>query len=98
MIKLISIDYREDFGHEWYIQIIKTGRNIPRPFKDRCLFQASFCLDEYPSWPYIQICSGYGRLFDILITVHKVSVSLEFLSRTWKFNHCNPLSKKNSES
>lgn len=88
-MKLISFIYREDFGHEWYVQVLNTGRHFPRPFKDRCLFQGSFCLDEYPSWPYVQVCMGYGRLFDILVSVHKVSFSFEFVARTWKFEHRN---------
>lgn len=84
-MNLITFKYREDFGHEWYVQILNTDRHLPRPFKERSLIQLSLGWNDEPSWPYLQISSGYGRVFDMLICLHKFSFSFDIFSRTWNF-------------
>jgi hypothetical protein len=49
-MKLIKLSHREDFGHEWYVQLLFTKR--------WALFQGSVSWNDFPAWPYIQIKSG----------------------------------------
>lgn len=88
---LIQILHREDFGHEYYAQIINFGKHWPRPFKLRSVMQLSVSWNDYPSWPYIQITSGNGGVLGVLVWVYKFGVDFDLLSRTWKFDHLEDL-------
>jgi hypothetical protein len=80
-MKLIKFSKREDFGTEWYVQIL----NI-RPKKYQwSLFQFSVSWCDYPSCPYIQIQSGGNGLLSILFWAHKFGFDIDLLSRTWKW-------------
>jgi len=46
-MKLFKFSHREDFGHEWYVQILHNKR--------WALFQGSVSWNDYPSWPYIHL-------------------------------------------
>ena len=78
-MKIINFAHKYDFGHDWYAQFI----NI----KGISLLQVSISWNEYPSWPYFQIKSGSGDLFDILLWVHKFGFDLTILGRTWKWDY-----------
>jgi len=86
-MKLIKFNHREDFGHEWYVQLL----NI----KGWSLFQGSVTWNDYPSWPYLQIKSGTGSTLSILFWAYKFGFDLDILSRTW---HWDWLDKANEES
>ena len=74
---LFQFKHREDFGHEWYIQVL----NI----KNWSLLQVSVSWNDYPSWPYIQIKSGTGSTFSLLFWAYKFGLDVDILSRTWKW-------------
>jgi hypothetical protein len=78
-MNLIKFKHREDFGHEYYVQIL----NIKR----RSLLQFSVSWCDYSSWPYIQITSGGNGLLSILFWAYKFGFDIDVLSRTWSWDH-----------
>ena len=88
-MNLIKFKHREDFGHEYYVQIL----NIKR----RSLLQFSVSWCDYPSWPYIQITSGGNGLLSILFWAYKFGFDIDFLSRTWRWNHLEKLDEDETE-
>ena len=85
-MKLINLKYRYDFGHDWYIQILNTGRHFPRPFKNISLLQISISWNDFPSSPYLQIKSGTGDVLDVLFWAHKFGIDVTILGRTWNWD------------
>ena len=78
-MNLIKFKYREDFGHEYYVQIL----NIKR----RSLLQVSVSWNDEPSWPYFQITSGSGTVLGILFWGYKFGFDIDVLSRTWNWDY-----------
>jgi len=76
---LFQFKHREDFGHDWYVQIINV--------KGWSLLQASVSWSDYPSWPYIQIRSGSGSTLSILFWAHKFGLDIGILERTWRWDY-----------
>ena len=76
-MKLINFKHREDFGHDWCVQIL----NI----KNWSLLQLSVSWNDWPSWPYIQVKSGSGSTFSLLFWAYKFGLDVDILSRTWKW-------------
>lgn len=77
--QLIELKHREDFGHEWYIQVL----NI----KGWSLLQASVSWNDYPSWPYLQIKSGTGSTISILFWAYRFGFDIGLIERTWKWDY-----------
>ena len=75
---LIKYNHREDFGHEWYVQLF----NIKR----WSLFQLSVSWNDYPSWPYLQLRTGSGDLLSIIFWIYKFGLDIDLISRTWNFD------------
>ena len=86
-MNLITFKHREDYGHDWYVQILNTGRNVPKPFKQWSLIQASVSWNEYPGWPYIQIKSGTGTLLSVMFWVYKFGFDIGFCEHTWNWDY-----------
>ena len=78
-MSLIKFKYREDFGHEYYVQIV----NIKR----RSLLQVSVSWNDEPSWPYIQITSGSGTALGVLFWGYKFGFDVDVFSRTWNWDY-----------
>jgi hypothetical protein len=76
---LFQFKHREDFGHDWYVQIL----NI----KNWSLLQLSVSWNDYPAWPYIQIRSGSGSTLSILFWAHKLGFDIGILERTWRWDY-----------
>ena len=76
-MKLISFKHREDYGHDWYVQILHT--------KNWALFQASVSWMDYPSWPYLQIKSGNGSTLSIMFWAHRFGIDVGIIERTWNW-------------
>lgn len=76
-MKLFNFKHREDFGHDWYVQVLTI--------KNWSLLQVSVSWNDWPSWPYIQIKSGSGSTLSILFWVYKFGLDVDILSRTWKW-------------
>jgi hypothetical protein len=72
---LIICDKREDYGTDWYASIINIRK--------WSLFQVSVSWNDYPSWPYLQIRSGSGDVFNVLFWAHKFGFDFTLISRTW---------------
>ena len=85
-MRLINLKHRYDFGHDWYVQILNTGRHLPRPFKNISLLQISISWNDFPSYPYLQIKSGTGDVLDVLFWVHKFGLDVTILGRTWNWD------------
>jgi len=79
--------HREDFGHEWYVQILNV--------KNWSLLQASVSWNEYPSWPYLQIKSGTGSTLSILFWAYKFGFDIGILERTWNWNKYDEIDSEN---
>ena len=77
-MKLISFKHREDFGHEYYVQILHTKR--------WALLQVSFSFNDYPGWPYLQINSGGNGLLSVFFWVWRLGMDVDVLSKTWRRN------------
>jgi hypothetical protein len=86
---LVVVKHRYDYGHDWYIQLLNTGRHVPNPFKCWSLIQASFSWNDYPSGPYVQIKSGCGTLLGIMFWVYKFGFDIGFVERTWNWGEYN---------
>ena len=94
-MNIINFKYREDYGHEWYVQILNTGKHVPVPFKRWSLIQLSLSWNEYAGWPYIQIKSGSGTLFSLMFWCWKFGFDIGFCERTWNFDHLEKLDEDN---
>ena len=77
-MRLITYGHREDFGHEWYLQLLRHKR--------WALLQVSVTYNEFTAWPYIQIRSGGGSLLDTLIWAWKVGLNVDICARSWSYD------------
>lgn len=73
----VICEKREDYGTDLYASIINIRK--------WSLFQVSISWNEYPSWPYLQIRSGSGDLFNVLFWAYKFGLDFAFMSRTWNW-------------
>ena len=78
-MNLINFKHREDYGHDWYVQVINV--------KGWSLLQASVSWNDYPGWPYIQIKSGSGSTLSILFWAYKFGLDVGILERTWRWDY-----------
>jgi len=78
-MNLINFKHREDFGHEWYLQVLNV--------KGWSFLQTSVSWNDYPGWPYIQIKSGTGSTLSIMFWAYKFSFDIGFIERTWKWDY-----------
>ena len=78
-MNLINFKHREDFGHDWYVQVL----NI----KNWSLLQLSVSWNDWPSWPYIQVKSGSGSTFSLLFWAYKFGMDVDILARTWRWDY-----------
>ena len=78
-MNLISFKHREDYGHEWYVQILHNKR--------WALLQASVSWNEYASWPYLQIKSGNGSFLNFMSWAYKFGFDIGVCERTWNFEY-----------
>jgi len=85
-MRLINLKHRYDFGHDWYVQILNTGRHFPRPFKNISLLQISISWNDFSSYPYLQIKSGTGDVLDVLFWAYKFGLDVTILGRTWNWD------------
>jgi len=83
IMKLISFKHREDYGHEWYVQVLHNKR--------WALLQASVSCNEYPSWAFVQVKSGMGTLLSIMVCVYKLGFDIGVCEHTWNFEYLNDL-------
>jgi hypothetical protein len=78
-MQLIRLNYRQDFGHDWYIQIFNV--------KNYSVLQISLSWNDSSGWPYLQISSGANGLLSILFWIYKFGLDIDLFSRTWNFNY-----------
>jgi hypothetical protein len=76
-MNIIKLSHREDFGHDWYVQVLFT--------KHWALFQSSVSWNDYPSWPYLQIKTGNGSVLSIIFWAYKFGFDIGILERTWNW-------------
>jgi len=85
-MKLINFKYREDFGHDYYVQILNV--------KNWSLLQGSVSWNDFPGWPYLQITFGSNGLFGIMFWAYKFGLDVDILSRTWNFDYLKEVDEK----
>jgi hypothetical protein len=85
-MNLFKFKHREDFGHEWYVQILTVKR--------RSLLQVSVSWNDQASWPYLQITSGSGTALGILFWGYKFGFDIDFISRTWNWDYMKEVDEK----
>ncbi len=78
-MKIISFKRREDYGTDFYVQVLHTKRWT--------LFQVSVSWNDYPSWPYIQIKSGTGSLLNIMFWAYRFGFDIGFIENTWNWDY-----------
>jgi len=78
-MKLFRYNHRYDFGHDYYLQVLTV--------KDWSLLQLSISWNDWPSWPYIQIKSGFGSTLSTCFWVYKFGLDIDILSRTWRWDY-----------
>lgn len=83
---LVKYNKREDFGTDYYVQIL----NIKR----LSLLQVSVSWNDYPSWPYIQLRSGIGDVLSIVFWVYKFGLDITLLGRTWSWDFIDPFEEE----
>jgi hypothetical protein len=88
-MKLINFKHREDFGHDWYVQVLTI--------KNWSVLQVSVGWNDYPLWPYIQIKSGSGSTFSLLFWAYKFGLDVDVLSRTWNWDYLEKVDGKETE-
>ena len=86
-MKLLKTHKTYDFGHDLYVQLINTGRHYPKFLKNKSLIQFTFSWGDYPSWPYLQVTVGSGRLFGIIFWLYKFGFDLDIFSNTWNWDY-----------
>lgn len=91
MMNLIKFKYRYDFGHEWYVMILNTGRHLPKFIKNRSVIQMSVSWNDCPGWPYLQITSGANGIFSFMFWVYKFGFDFDLLASTWNFDRLEQL-------
>ena len=96
-MNLLNFKHRYDYGHDWYVQILNTGKHVPRPFKNFSLFQGSVSWNDYPSSPYLQITMGSNGLLGILFWAYKFGFDIDLLSRTWRWDHLEEVDEKETD-
>lgn len=79
MKKLIQFNVRQDFGTDWYVQVLNVRK--------WSLLQVSFSFNDYAGLPYLQINMGSNGLFGLLFWVHRIGFDVSILSRTWKWDY-----------
>jgi hypothetical protein len=87
---LIKYNHREDFGHDWYVQIL----NIKR----WSLLQVSVSWNDYPSWPYLQIKSGTGDVLDFLFWIYKFGIDVTLIGRTWSWDYLDEIDEEGEDN
>ena len=78
-MKLITLKHREDYGHDWYAQILHT--------KNWALFQGSVSWNDYASWPYLQIKCGCGSTLSIMFWAYRFGIDVGIIERTWNWDY-----------
>ncbi len=86
-MRLISFKHREDYGHEWYVQVLHNKR--------WALLQASVSWNDYASWPFAQVKSGMGTLLSIMVCVYKLGFDIGICEHTWNFEYLEELDGEN---
>lgn len=85
-MNLINFKHREDFGHEWYVQVLNV--------KGWSLLQASVSWNDYPGWPFIQIKSGTGTTLSIMFWAYKFGFDVGIIEHTWKWDKMNEIEEE----
>jgi len=76
-MRLIKFSKREDYGTDWYVQVLYS--------KSWAVFQGCLSWCEFPGWPYLQIRFGMGSMLDIIFSVYKFGLNFGFFERTWNW-------------
>ncbi|NBV28810.1 hypothetical protein EBS02_07325 [bacterium] len=88
-MNLISFKHREDYGHEWYVQVIHNKR--------WALLQASVSWNEYTSFPFLQIKMGSGTLLSIMFWCWKIGFDIGIFEHTWNWEYMKDLDVEENE-
>jgi hypothetical protein len=82
-MSIIKFKHREDFGHDYYVQVLNIRK--------WSLLQVSVSWNDYASLPYLQITFGSNGFFSILSWVYKFGFDVDLISRTWNFDYMNSI-------
>jgi hypothetical protein len=89
-MKLITFNHREDFGDDYYTQVL----NI----KGWSLLQVSVSWNDYPGMPYLQITFGSNGFFSFLFWCYKFGLDIDLLSRTWRWDYLDKIEEEDETS
>jgi len=85
-MNILKFVHKEDFGHEWYAQLLSV--------KNWSLLQVSVSWNDYPSWPYLQVTSGSNGLLGVLFWAYKFGFDVDVFSRTWRWDFAKEVDEK----
>jgi len=88
-MKLINLKHREDFGHDYNIQILNV--------KNWSLLQVSVSWNDYPSLPYLQVTFGSNGLLGVLFWAYKFGLDIDIISRTWRWDYRDEVSDEDNK-
>ena len=74
-MNLFDLKKSKDYGTNLYFSFLKTKRYTA--------LQLSLSYCDYPSWPYMQISMGMGKVFGIFFYFWKVGFDFDILGNTW---------------
>ena len=86
-MNLINFNHREDYGHEWCVQILNTGKHLPKLFKNLSLIQASVSWNDYPDWPAMHIRLGSGGGISVYCWAYKFGFDIAIIDHTWNWGN-----------
>jgi len=92
---LIRFKHREDYGDDYYVQILNFESHFPKPLKNHSILQVSFSWNDYPSSPYIQLSLGNNTLFSIIFWAYKFGFDLDVFGRTWNWKYLDEIDSIN---
>ena len=82
-MSIIKFNKRQDFGTDYYVQVLNIRK--------WSLLQVSVSWNDFASFPYVQIKSGSGSLLSIIFWAYKFGFDVDILSRTWNWNYMNSI-------
>jgi len=85
-MKLISFKHRCDYGTELYAQVLHSKR--------WALLQASVSWNDFASFPFVQVKSGMGSLFNLMVCVYKFGFDIGICEHTWNFEYLNDIDEE----
>lgn len=78
-MSIIKFNKRQDFGTDYYVQVLNIRR--------WSLLQVYVSWNDYASLPYLQITFGSNGFFTFMLWIAKFGLGVNILTRTWNWDY-----------